>query len=290
MKIINVSKTYKDHTVLANAQMELERGTINGLVGKNGAGKTTLMKIICGNIVNFEGRVEIPANTSVGYLIEHPKFYAHESGLFNLKYFQQIFTNKVDMNFLNKIIDTLEMKQYMNKKVRNYSLGMKQRLGIAIALLRKPDYLILDEPTNGMDPEGTISILTTIKQIAKENNMAILISSHKLEDIEFISDNIIYIDGGRIKDIVNKQNLTNSGLIVFTFSQKDVKAAYAILQDGIRNVQVEGNIIKTEYMEDYSEILKNLAANNIFPLNIEKKVTSVKDYYFHLSEKGEEVL
>lgn len=288
MKLENVSKKFKDNLVLRDINLNLEGGTIIGLVGRNGAGKTTIMKIICGNIVNYEGKLDILDEDSIGYLIEHPKFYSNASGSYNLRYFSDILTGKVDKEYIDFIIKSLKMDEYIDKKVKNYSLGMKQRLGIAISLLKKPNFLILDEPTNGMDPEGSLDVLTIIKSLGEKYNMGILISSHKLEDIEMISDTIVYIDKGIIQNTIEKDTLVQSGVIIISLSPNDIDYAYSLIQNDVKVLSVETQSIKIESIEDYSFIIKKLAEHNIFPKNIEKKSTTLKDYYFNLSDKGRE--
>ena len=181
MKIENITKKYKDNTVLDNLSFSFDSSRIVGLIGKNGVGKTTIMKIMNGNIVNFKGKVNL--NQNIGYLIEHPKLYQDLSGIKNLKTISNILGVTFDKDYANKIIKAFDMESYINKKVKKYSLGMKQKLAIAVSLINKPNYLILDEPTNGMDPDGSIDVLNTIKNITNEFNMRVLISSHKLEDI-----------------------------------------------------------------------------------------------------------
>lgn len=177
MKIENITKKYKDNTVLDNLSFSFDSSRIVGLIGKNGVGKTTIMKIMNGNIVNFKGKVNL--NQNIGYLIEHPKLYQDLSGIKNLKTISNILGVTFDKDYANKIIKAFDMESYINKKVKKYSLGMKQKLAIAVSLINKPNYLILDEPTNGMDPDGSIDVLNTIKNITNEFNMRVLISSHK---------------------------------------------------------------------------------------------------------------
>ncbi|PTK86803.1 phenol-soluble modulin export ABC transporter ATP-binding protein PmtC, partial [Staphylococcus gallinarum] len=129
---------------------------IVGLIGKNGVGKTTLMKVMNGNIINYKGEVKLGNKENIGYLIEHPKLYDNKSGLYNLKLFAHVLGKGFDKKYTDYIIDAFGMRPYIKKKVKKYSMGMKQKLAIAVSLMNKPKYLILDEPTNGMDPDGSI--------------------------------------------------------------------------------------------------------------------------------------
>ena len=162
MKLKRVSKSFNKQKILDNVTFSFSDSKIVGLIGKNGAGKTTLMKIMNGNITNFSGTVDYNNNEKISYLIEHPKLYENKSGLYNLKYFSRILGSGYDEDFVKNIINTFNMNSFINKKAGKYSMGMKQKLAIAVSLVNKPNYLILDEPTNGMDPDGSIDILKSV--------------------------------------------------------------------------------------------------------------------------------
>ena len=178
LEVKNVSKRYKDYTALDDVTFSLNEGEIIGLVGPNGAGKTTLMRIIVGLTKKYEGEVILKDNTSIGCVIETPSFYPFMTGYENLKYFAEL--NQVNVKKVMETIELLKLKDALNKKVKGYSLGMRQRLGIAAALLREPKLLVLDEPTNGLDPAGIHELREYIKEIAVKNKITILISSHIL--------------------------------------------------------------------------------------------------------------
>ena len=202
MQLKKITKTYKDNVVLDQIDFDFKESQIVGLIGKNGVGKTTLMKVMNNNIINYQGEVAVNREDNIGYLIEHPKLYDNKSGLDNLKLFAQVLGNGFDKSYSDKIIDAFGMRSYINKKVKKYSMGMKQKLAIAVSLMNKPKYLILDEPTNGMDPDGSIDVLETIKSLVEELQMKILISSHKLEDIELICDRAIFLRNGKfVQDV-----------------------------------------------------------------------------------------
>ncbi len=192
MKLKRVSKSFNKQKILDNVTFSFSDSKIVGLIGKNGAGKTTLMKIMNGNITNFSGTVDYNNNEKISYLIEHPKLYENKSGLYNLKYFSRILGSGYDEDFVKNIINTFNMNSFINKKAGKYSMGMKQKLAIAVSLVNKPNYLILDEPTNGMDPDGSIDILKSLQSLSNKLNIKVLISSHKLEDIELICDRAIF--------------------------------------------------------------------------------------------------
>ena len=287
MKITNITKKYKDNTVLDHLNFSFDSSHIVGLIGKNGVGKTTIMKIMNGNIVNFKGKVDFDQNQKIGYLIEHPKLYQDLSGLKNLKNFSNILGVKFDKDYANKIIKAFDMESYINKRVKKYSLGMKQKLAIAVSLINKPHYLILDEPTNGMDPDGSIDVLNTIKDITNEFNMRVLISSHKLEDIELICDRAVFLRDGKFVEDIDMKNTSSQEYTSISFNGNDVeKAKHHLSSKSYDSIKKNGNILIIPKLDNYQNLLKDLANINIFPTKIEDKISTLRDTYFNIN-KGE---
>ena len=287
MKISDITKKYKDNTVLDHLNFSFDSSHIVGLIGKNGVGKTTIMKIMNGNIVNFKGKVDFDQNQKIGYLIEHPKLYQDLSGLKNLKNFSNILGVKYDKDYANKIIKAFDMESYINKRVKKYSLGMKQKLAIALSLINKPHYLILDEPTNGMDPDGSIDVLNTIKDITNEFNMRVLISSHKLEDIELICDRAVFLRDGKFVEDIDMKNTSSQEYTSISFNENDVeKAKHHLSSKSYDSIKKNGNILIIPKLDNYQNLLKDLANINIFPIKIEDKISTLRDTYFNIN-KGE---
>ena len=287
MKISDITKKYKDNTVLDHLNFSFDSSHIVGLIGKNGVGKTTIMKIMNGNIVNFKGKVVFDQNQKIGYLIEHPKLYQDLSGLKNLKNFSNILGVKFDKDYANKIIKAFDMESYINKRVKKYSLGMKQKLAIAVSLINKPHYLILDEPTNGMDPDGSIDVLNTIKDITNEFNMKVLISSHKLEDIELICDRAVFLRDGKFVEDIDMKNTSSQEYTSISFNENDVeKAKHHLSSKSYDSIKKNGNILIIPKLDNYQNLLKDLANINIFPIKIEDKISTLRDTYFNIN-KGE---
>ena len=287
MKITNITKKYKDNTVLDHLNFSFDSSHIVGLIGKNGVGKTTIMKIMNGNIANFKGKVDFDQNQKIGYLIEHPKLYQNLSGLKNLKNFSNILGVKFDKDYANKIIKAFDMESYINKRVKKYSLGMKQKLAIAVSLINKPHYLILDEPTNGMNPDGSIDVLNTIKDITNEFNMKVLISSHKLEDIELICDRAVFLRDGKFVEDINMKNTSSQEYTSISFNGNDVeKAKHHLSSKSYDSIKKNGNILIIPKLDNYQNLLKDLANINIFPTKIEDKISTLRDTYFNIN-KGE---
>ncbi len=224
LSINNITKTFGSRTAVNNVSFEIKKGEIYGLIGQNGAGKTTIIRIITGLCKPTSGTVYIcgqnvqthfqKAIINVGAIIENPELYSYMSGIDNLKYFASLYPN-ISINKINEIVSLMGMQNRINDKVKNYSLGMKQRVGIAQALLHDPKLLILDEPTNGLDPNGIKEMRILLKRLAKEKGIAILISSHILSEMELICDRVGIIDNGMIienKTIDELQHSINSKL------------------------------------------------------------------------------
>lgn len=286
MELLNVSKKYGGNYVLENATFDLNPG-VTGLIGRNGAGKTTVMKIICEIIQKHEGQVNRGENFTVGYLIEEPKLYRHKSGWYNIKYFSSVYKSSADKAYIDYLVDALDMRGYLKRKVGKYSMGMRQKLGLVIAMLNKPKYLILDEPTNGMDPDGSIDVLKIIKEFSRKFDISVLISSHKLEDIEMIADDILFIEKGRLSEKVLINELKSGTYVEFIFDEDEARQAFEILSESVQDLELKGNVVRMSYNGDFSMYLERIAQFGLFPVDMNKKTTSLKDYYFKMIDQGE---
>ncbi len=207
LEVENLNKNFGKNKILNDINLTIYEGDIVGLIGPNGAGKTTLIKTILNLYYPSSGEIKICGfnlkndfeliMAKIGSLVETPDFYQHLSGLQNLK-MTMMMNNIKDYEYMEKIIKLLKLNTRINDKVKKYSLGMKQRLALANALIKKPQFLILDEPTNGLDPLGIKELRDIIKFVNEKFNTTILISSHILPEIENICDEIIIIDNGYI--------------------------------------------------------------------------------------------
>ena len=289
MKLEQITKKYGQNTVIDHIDFDFGNSQIVGLIGKNGVGKTTLMKVMNGNIINYEGKVNLPNNENVGYLIEHPKLYDNKTGLYNLKLFAQVLGKGFDKEYADHIIDAFGMRPYIKKKVKKYSMGMKQKLAIAVSLMNKPKYLILDEPTNGMDPDGSIDVLKTIQSLVKQLEMKILISSHKLEDIELICDRAVFLRDGTFVQDVNMKDGGPKDSTIISIDTEDYQNALEMLTEKFHvqqsNKENEEIIIKAQ--NNYKDVLKALAQLNIYPKYIETRKSSLRDTYFNINQRGD---
>lgn len=207
LKCENLCKSFGKKQILKNISLEVKQGDILGFIGPNGAGKTTTIKLILGLQSIDSGTVEIngydikknfeKAISGVGTIVENPDLYMYLTGYENLKLIKNLYEN-VDENRIKEVVKLVKLEQRINDKVSKYSLGMRQRLGIAQAILHKPNLLILDEPTNGLDPEGIKELRDLLKNLAKKEKMGIVISSHNLSELESFCNKVTIIKNGEI--------------------------------------------------------------------------------------------
>ena len=215
LDVLNLCKSYGKHLVLDDISFSIRENEIVGFIGPNGAGKSTLMKCLCGLIRMDSGNVTIcghdiqsqreKALSHQASLIESPGLFFNMTGYENLEIFASL--KNVSKDKLQQMADYTRIGDYLKKPVSSYSLGMKQRLALSIALLSSPQFLMLDEPMNGLDPSGVFELRKELRKMVDEQGMSLLISSHQLNEIEKIADRIIYIENGKIKE-VEKQEQT----------------------------------------------------------------------------------
>lgn len=206
LKIENLKKEYNKKIILNNINLNVKEGRIYGFLGPNGAGKSTTIRIILGLIKEYNGDIKIfNCNLSknrieilerIGALVESPAYYEHLSAYDNLKVWA--IMKNVALSRIDEVLNIVNLYNNKDKKVKNFSLGMKQRLGIAQALINNPDFLILDEPTNGLDPMGIREIRNLIVSLSKKHNKTILISSHLLSEVELMVDDVGIINNGNL--------------------------------------------------------------------------------------------
>ncbi len=268
-----VKKAYGKKTVLNDMSFEIHGGEIVGLLGPNGSGKTTAMKLLSGMIYPDSG--EISLDCKFRSLIETPRFYNALSGRDNLLYFAAL--DKMGEQQVEKVVETLEMGGYIRRRAGQYSLGMKQKLGLACALLGDPELLILDEPINGLDPLAVVQTREIFRKIRGEHGAAILISSHILQEMQELCDRVLLIKEGKIIASVAVGNA--EPCYVFTFySEDDVAAALNLLGD---NASVSLNTLEI-VVRDFQPIYKTvsyLTAQGLRLTEVRKKNTDLEEVY-----------
>ena len=210
VRISNVSKSYGQQRALDQVTIPVKKGQICGLVGENGAGKTTLLRILCGLSIPTEGEIEVSKNLKIGSLIEAPALYKNLSAYDNLKYLGlQLGLDHLNSR-VDEVLDIIGLATVSKKKKsKNFSLGMRQRLAIGMAILDQPDFLILDEPINGLDPSGIKEVRKLLLELKEKQGMTVLISSHLLSELEQIADYFVMMSKGRVLEILEQDHLAH---------------------------------------------------------------------------------
>lgn len=299
LKTNNLTKTYNGKEVVSNVNMSVKKGEIYGFLGPNGAGKTTLMRMLTNLVKSTSGEIEIFGeklkDTSyevlkrLGTIIEYPVFYEKLSARENLELHCE-YMGYFDKKAIDKALDLVDLKNIDNKSVKDFSLGMKQRLGIARAITTKPELLILDEPINGLDPIGIKEFRDLFKMLSKEYGITILISSHILAEIEQIADTIGVINNGRLIEEVSMESIRagNTEYIELIVGDAE-KVAYVLSNElNISNFKVLDS--KTIRIYDGSisqnQITKTLINSDISIEGITKKNGSLEEYFLNLLNGG----
>lgn len=292
----NLSKAVGGKELVKNVNLHVKKGEIYGFLGPNGAGKTTVMKMITNLWKPTDGSIEIFGETMtpqsyevlkrMGSIIEFPTFYDHMTGYENLRLHCE-YMGYYNHGCVDNTLDMLELADAANKPVKNYSLGMKERLGIARAILCKPELLILDEPTNGLDPAGLKQIRDLLKTLCTEYGITIMISSHILSEIESIADTIGVINHGMMMKEIGMKEIRQMSLAYIELSVMDTKKAAYVLTEklGITNFK----IIEDEKIRIYDnsvstqELSKVLALNDVEVAALGKKAETLEDYFLKMT-------
>ena len=297
LKTNNLTKKYKNFIALDNINITIQKRDIYGLIGRNGAGKTTLMKTITTLTNKTEGSFSLfgsedeltESKRRIGCLIESPAFFDNLTAYQNLKYYS-IQKGIVNEKQIDKVLKTVDLFKEKNKKFKKFSLGMKQRLGIAFAILDNPDFIILDEPINGLDPIGIKEIRDTLKKLNEEEKITILISSHILSELYLIANHFCFIDQGRIIKDVSKEELDLQCSKCIVIKTKDVKKATVVLEKELSttNYKVIDNteIRLYDYLENSAKVNKTLLTNGLDIMGIYESGISLEDYFNSLIKEG----
>lgn len=269
LKCDNINKVIKKKQILNNVSFELNEGEILGFIGPNGAGKTTTIKLILGLQSITSGMVKINgydvqkdfvhAIERVGAIVENPDFYMYLSGRKNLELVANMYKG-VTKEKIHEVVKLVGLENRINDKVSKYSLGMRQRLGIAQAIINKPNLLVLDEPTNGLDPEGIKELREFLVKLSKEENMAIFISSHNLAELESFCNKICIIKNGEIIENSSIEELKSEKIDeknIYTVEINDTK----LLEKDEKISIIDGThfklIIEKENVPEFIEMLIN---------------------------------
>lgn len=293
LEIKNVSKSFGRTKIIDNLTFSVNSGEIFGFLGPNGAGKTTTMKMVLGLIPFSDGDICIngysikkdfeKAMQNVGGIIENPDLYEYMTGYENLKLVARIY--KVDKKRIDEIVDIVGLKEKIKLKVKKYSLGMKQRMSVALALIRNPNLLVLDEPTNGLDPVAIHELRDLLKDLAHNRGVCVFVSSHLLSEVELMCDRVGILDKGRLLKIEDLKNITeikdkNENCAIYKIITSDNKKAKEILVESGYNVKDEKEVLEVNVIKDKIDSLINIMLSNgitVYEFSI-KKATLEEEY------------
>lgn len=289
LEIKEVNKGFGERTILKNINLTVENGDIIGLLGKNGAGKTTLIKCI-NQLYKFQGEIRVNGvkyqeNPSaylrnVGILLE-PSYYDYMTAMENLKAYASLSGTKFQNveSEMKELLGIIGLGDAMGKKVREFSFGMKQKLGVAMALVKKPDVLVLDEPTIGVDPKGLDAMFEMIKKLAARDHIAIIFSSNNLKEVQDISSKISFLKDGEIVETMETSemlNLENSYTICVRnpISQE--------IRDGLKKIKdcvIQETRIAIDNYESLNRVIRILVQNSNPILDIERENKFLREFY-----------
>ncbi|MBU3093472.1 ABC transporter ATP-binding protein [Clostridium sp. CF011] len=301
LKIEKLKKVIGKRTIVSDISIELKKGEIFGFLGPNGAGKSTTIKMIVGLSKITEGNIYVDgcsvkedfkgAMRNIGCIVENPDMYNYMSGLDNLKLFAKIYKD-VDEIRINEVVKIVDLERAINDKVKTYSLGMKQRLGIAQAILHSPKLLILDEPTNGLDPAGIKDMRELLRKLSSETSLTVLVSSHILGEMQQMCDRVGIINKGKIitvKSIDELLNMSQKGdkTVLTLESDNNEKAASLLTSVNISNSILEGGLHIETTKNRVPEVVTTLTSAGIAIFAMDRQVIqSLEDVFMKLT--GEE--
>ncbi|MBZ9633541.1 ABC transporter ATP-binding protein [Clostridium sp. FP1] len=301
LKIEKLKKVIGKRTIVSDVSIELKKGEIFGFLGPNGAGKSTTIKMIVGMSKITEGNIYVGgcsvkedfkgAMRNIGCIVENPDMYNYMSGMDNLKMFAKIYKG-VDEARIHEIVKIVDLERAINDKVKTYSLGMKQRLGIGQALLHSPKLLILDEPTNGLDPAGIKQMRELLRKLASETGLTVLISSHILGEMQQMCDRVGIISKGKIITVKSVEELINmtqkdDKTVLILKSDNNDKAVSLLTEVNI-NCSILGDGVHIETTKErVPEIVKIISSAGIPILGMDKQESqSLEDVFMKLTGEG----
>lgn len=289
----DLCKNYKNFHALENVNLSIKRGEIYGLIGENGAGKSTLIRILTGlafkssGVINLFGQTEHLQceRAKIGCTVEMPALYKDMTAEQNLE-IQRVQRGIPDKKCISKTLELVGLDNTKKKKVNNFSLGMKQRLSLAVALLGEPEFLILDEPVNGLDPTGIIELRELLKKLAKENHVTILISSHILSELNQLATCYGFLDHGKLLRQITAAQLNEECRRHIKLKTDDIKRTTTILEEKLKIINYSvypDNFIRVyEKLEEIHSISKTLFSNGIVVEELSIQGEDLETYFENL--------
>lgn len=295
LEVQNVQKKIGSKVIIDEVSFHVPKGKIVGLLGPNGAGKTTLIRMIVGLMRLSQGEITIAnhslnktyrqAIAEVGAIVENPEFYNYMSGMDNLMQYARMSKKKVTPEEILAIIKQVHLEDHIGKKVKTYSLGMRQRLGVAQALIHHPSLLVLDEPMNGLDPMGMKEFREMIRDL-KNQGLSVILSSHQLSDIELVADELVIVQNGKVTHQVSMNELKNQQLTMIIESQKTEEVIRFLRQEGVAVEQHSKQIWVTLEQDIRVSLLKDLVENDLAISAYYPKVASLEEVFLDWTKEG----
>lgn len=289
LKCENLNKSFGKKKILTDVSFEISEGDILGFIGPNGSGKTTTIKLILGlNSIN-SGKVTINsfdiqkdferAIQKVGAIVENPDMYMYLSGYENLKLIAKLYKG-ISKERIDEVVKLVKLEGRIKDKVSKYSLGMRQRLGIAQALLNHPNLLILDEPTNGLDPEGIKELRDLLKRLAKKENIAVLISSHNLAELENFCNKVCIIQNGKVIETSEVKKLKKEIIeSSYIFEVEDTSNINSIIKNA--NIIDDSHFILNIQREEIPEVVAKLVNKKIPIYEVKENIVSLEEAFLN---------
>ena len=288
----DLTKEYRHTVALDHIDLKIEKGKIYGFIGQNGAGKTTFLRLVTGLAFPTSGTLSLWGKTvekelqeqrkRIGCMIETPALFPTMTAYQNME-IQRIQRGIPDKAVIQKTLDMVGLKDTGKKAVRNFSLGMRQRLGIAIALLNTPEFLILDEPINGLDPAGIVEIRNLLKSLNKEYGMTILVSSHILEELYQTASEFILIDKGKIIEEISDRELNDRCKRHIAIKATDPQKALIVLEETLHTdsfkLMPDGMIRLYDYLDDMEKVAAALSDAHILVTGLSVAGDTLEDYF-----------
>lgn len=292
-----LTKTYGSKIAADKVSLHIRKGEVYGLIGRNGAGKTTILKMICGlshptsgtfTFLGKENKNLGKEMKKIGSLIETPGLFLKMTAYENVK-LKCLSLGKNDKEYVNSLLELVGLKEVANKQAQGFSLGMKQRLGIALALVGEPEFIVLDEPINGLDPQGIAEMRTIIHKLSKEKGITIIVSSHILEELVKVADSFGIINSGKLIDEFTSDELSDRCAQYIYLRVSNINKTTSVLKKmGISNYEVGEKEIKImQEVKDSSELNSALVNADIKVYELAYKQITLEEYY--LSRTGRAV-
>ena len=289
-----LTKRYGSHTAVDRAELTVEKGQIYGLVGRNGAGKTTIIRMVTGQTIPTAGEISLfgaagkelmKVRARTGVMVETPSFYPYLTARQNLEYYR-IQRGIPGRGTVDQALEEVDLADTGKKTFKNFSLGMKQRLGLALALMNRPDFLLLDEPINGLDPEGIVEFRNLLLKLNRERQTTILISSHILPELANLATCYGFIDNGVMLEQITARALEEKCRACIEIQVEDPSAAALILerQLGTRDYEVlPGGVLRLySFLDQPQTVARTLVEGGASLRSIESRGANLEDYFLSM--------